>query len=213
MALLKASEPRKDQSYFLYRLSQEQLRRHVFPLGGLDKSEVRRIAAEAGLQAAERPDSQDFYSGDRNELVGLPDRPGSVVTTDGKKIASHNGFWHFTIGQRKGLGLPGGAPPYYVVAIDPCRNEVVVGSREDVVRREFRVADVRWSSVAPTETPLSCAVKIRSSGEPIEGATFEPDGAGGGTCRIPAGVSGVAPGQSAVFYGGDMVLCGGIIVR
>lgn len=211
MALLRAADGRKDQSYFLYRLSQEQLARQMFPLGGLSKREVRELAAKAGLAAAERPDSQDFYSGDRNELVGLPDRPGDVVTTDGRRIAGHNGFWHFTIGQRKGLGVPGGEPPYYVVRIDACRNEVVVGRREELVRTEFRVADVHWSSAAPTDKPIACGVKIRSTGEPMGGATFEPDGAGGGVCRRADGVVGVAPGQSAVFYDGEAVLCGGII--
>ena len=211
MALLRAADRRKDQSYFLYRLSQEQLRRQMFPLGELDKAEVRRIACEAGLPAAERPDSQDFYSGDTNELVGLPDREGAVVTTDGRIVARHSGYWKFTIGQRKGLGLPGGEPPYYVVAIDACRNEVVVGRKEEVVRNDFKVYDVRWVSTAPSPMPVACSVKIRSTGEPLDGATFEPDEAGGGTCRIPSGVSGVAPGQSAVFYGGDAVLFGGII--
>lgn len=211
MALLRAVDRRKDQSYFLYRLSQEQLARQMFPLGETSKQEVREIAANAGLAAAERPDSQDFYSGDRNELVGLPDRPGDVVTTDGRRVAGHNGFWHFTIGQRKGLGLPGGEPPYYVVRIDACRNEVVVGRREELVRTEFRVADVQWASAAPTDKPISCGVKIRSTGEPMGGATFEPDGPGGGVCRRAEGFVGVAPGQSAVFYDGDAVLCGGII--
>ena len=211
MALLRAVDRRKDQSYFLYRLSQEQLARQMFPLGETSKQEVREIAANAGLAAAERPDSQDFYSGDRNELVGLPDRPGDVVTTNGRRVAGHNGFWHFTIGQRKGLGLPGGEPPYYVVRIDACRNEVVVGRREELVRTEFRVADVQWASAAPTDKPISCGVKIRSTGEPMGGATFEPDGPGGGVCRRAEGFVGVAPGQSAVFYDGDAVLCGGII--
>ncbi len=211
MALLRAVDRRKDQSYFLYRLSQEQLARQMFPLGETSKQEVREIAANAGLAAAERPDSQDFYSGDRNELVGLQDRPGDVVTTDGRRVAGHNGFWHFTIGQRKGLGLPGGEPPYYVVRIDACRNEVVVGRREELVRTEFRVADVQWASAAPTDKPISCGVKIRSTGEPMGGATFEPDGPGGGVCRRAEGFVGVAPGQSAVFYDGDAVLCGGII--
>lgn len=211
MALLRAKDTRKDQSYFLYRLSQEQLRRQMFPLGDIDKNEVRRIASEAGLAAADRPDSQDFYSGDTNELVGLPDREGNVVTTGGKTIAKHNGFWHFTIGQRRGLGLPGGAPPYYVVAINACKNEVVVGSKDEVVKTEFRVMDIRWVSAAPTEKPFPCAVKIRSTGEPAGGATFEPYGDGGGICRISSGVSGVAPGQSAVFYLGDAVLCGGVM--
>jgi tRNA-specific 2-thiouridylase len=184
----------------------------MFPLGDIDKNEVRRIASEAGLAAADRPDSQDFYSGDTNELVGLPDREGNVVTTDGKTVAKHNGFWHFTIGQRRGLGLPGGAPPYYVVAINACRNEVVVGSKDEVVKTEFRVMGIRWVSAAPTAEAFECAVKIRSTGEQLGGATFEPDDAGGGICRISSGVSGVAPGQSAVFYSGNAVLCGGTIV-
>lgn len=212
MALLRAVDRHKDQSYFLYRLSQAQLAHQLFPLGGLRKREVREIAAEAGLSAAERPDSQDFYSGDRDELVGLPDRPGDIVTTDGRRVAGHSGFWRFTIGQRKGLGLPGGGPPYYVVRIDACRNEVVVGRRDELVRTEFRVADVQWASAAPTDAPFTCGVKIRSTGEPLEGATFEPDGSGGGVCRRQDGVVGVAPGQSAVFYDGDEVLCGGVIL-
>ena len=212
MALLRAAQARKDQSYFLYRLSQEQLARQMFPLGGLDKQEVRRIASEAGLAAADRADSQDFYSGDRAELVGMPDRPGDVVTTDGRRVAGHSGYWHFTIGQRRGLGLPGGEPPYYVVRIDAKKNEVVVGRREELLCREFRVADLHWSSLAPTAEPFECAVKIRSTGEPADGAVFEPDGSGGGICRCAEGLTGVAPGQSAVFYDGDAVLCGGVIV-
>ncbi|MBR2838052.1 MAG: tRNA 2-thiouridine(34) synthase MnmA [Kiritimatiellae bacterium] len=211
MALLRAADRRKDQSYFLYRLSQAQLARQLFPLGGLEKREVRELAAEAGLAAAERPDSQDFYSGDRNELVGMPDRPGDVVTTDGRRVAVHSGFWHFTIGQRKGLGLPGGEPPYYVVRVDACRNRVVVGRRDELVRTEFRVEDVRWASAAPTAEPFPCEAKIRSTGEPLGGVTFEPDGAGGGVCRRAEGFVGVAPGQSAVMYRGDEVLCGGVI--
>ena len=89
-ALLRAADVRKDQSYFLYRLSQAQLARQMFPLGGMEKSEVRRLATEAGLAAADRPDSQDFYSGDKDELIGAADRPGDVVTTDGRRVARHN---------------------------------------------------------------------------------------------------------------------------
>ncbi|MBQ3288131.1 MAG: tRNA 2-thiouridine(34) synthase MnmA [Kiritimatiellae bacterium] len=211
MALLRAVDLRKDQSYFLYRLSQEQLARQEFPLGDMEKREVRELAAAAGLEAADRPDSQDFYSGDRDELIGMADRPGDVVTTDGRRVARHNGFWHFTIGQRRGLGFAEGGVPYFVVRIDACRNEVVVGRRDELVRTEFRVADVRWASLAPTEEPFDCGVKIRSTGEPLYGATFEPDGSGGGVCRRAEGFVGVAPGQSAVMYRGDEVLCGGII--
>ncbi len=95
--------------------------------------------------------------------------------------------------------------------IDSKGNRVVVGRRDELLCREFRVVDVRWTSAAPAAGPFRCSVKIRSTGEPAAGAVFEPDGAGGGVCRRAEGLVGVAPGQSAVFYDGDVVLCGGII--
>ena len=130
LAVARASDESKDQSYFLWNLTQEQLGRVMFPLGGLPKSEVRRIAHEAGLVMADKPDSQDFYSGDANEIVGKEDAEGRIVTLDGKTLGKHNGFWHYTVGQRQGLGI-GGGTPYYVVRLDACRNEVVVGRREE----------------------------------------------------------------------------------
>ena len=226
-ALLRAKDTRKDQSYFLYRLSQSQLARQLFPLGELTKEEVRQIAADAGLAAADKPDSQDFYSGDRNELLGAPPREGNIVSTDGRVLKRHNGFWNYTIGQRKGLGIAA-REPLYVVRLDACRNEVVVGTKDELVRTEFRVTDMQWGMFAPRRVedaapyqregrsllrPYPCRVKIRSTGEPRGPATFEMDSSGEVICRMPSGLTGVTPGQSAVFYeaDGDAVLCGGVI--
>ena len=213
--LLRAKDARKDQSYFLYRLSQRQLARQLLPLGGLTKEEVRRIAAEAGLAAADKPDSQDFYSGDRNELLGEPPREGEIVGTDGRRLGRHTGFWNYTIGQRKGLGIAA-AEPLYVVRLDACRNEVVVGTKAELARKEFRVADLQWGALdglAPGHSAIPCRVKIRSTGEPRGPATVEADASGAVACKVPAGLEGVTPGQSAVFYeaDGDAVLCGGVI--
>ena len=217
-ALLRAKDARKDQSYFLYRLSQRQLARQLFPLGELTKEEVREIAAEAGLAMADKPDSQDFYSGDRNELLGAPPREGDIVSTDGRVLGHHQGFWNYTIGQRKGIGIAA-AEPLYVVRLDACRNEVVVGTRAELARTEFRVADPQWITLSLREgrsllRPYPCRVKIRSTGEPRGPATFEVDPSGDAlVCRMADGLTGVTPGQSAVFYeaDGDAVLCGGVI--
>ena len=221
MRLLRAADRARDQSYFLYRLSQAQLARQLFPLGGLPKAEVRRLAREHGLLAvADKPDSQDFYGGDRDELIGEPDRPGDIVDEAGRVLGRHSGFWKYTVGQRRGLALanPAGtaaSDPLYVVRVDPCANRVVVGPRPATVSRAFRVADCNWVSAAPPApgAELACAVKIRSVGEPVPGATLlaEPDGSL--RVSVPAGLAGVAPGQSAVFYDGDAVLGGGFIAR
>jgi len=208
LALLRGCDLRKDQSYFLCRLSQEQLARTLFPLGEMTKDAVRARARAAGLALADRPDSQDFYAGGKDELIGAPDRPGEIVDTTGRVLGRHNGFWHYTIGQRKGLGIGGAGDPWYVVALNACANRVVVGRRDEAMRTSFRVTEMNWVSIAPTSGPLACRVKIRSTGEPRGPAVLTD-----GVCEIPTGVQGVAPGQSAVFYDpeGERVLAGGII--
>ena len=206
-AAARAADSSKDQSYFLWNLSQAQLARAMFPLGELSKADVRGIAREAGLPMAEKPDSQDFYSGDANELVGREDAEGKIVSMDGKTLGTHHGFWHYTVGQRQGLGI-GGGTPYYVIRIDPCRNEVVVGRREEAVRNEFEIMDINWQGASPTDNPIEGFIKIRSSGAPHGPVTLER-----GIVRAPGGLFGVAPGQSAVIYSADgAILCGGIIV-
>ena len=207
MKLLRAADRSKDQSYFLYRLSQEQLARQIFPLGGMTKPEVRAFARERGLAAAEKPDSQDFYSGETAELIGAEDRPGDIVDLSGRTLGRHNGYWHFTPGQRKGLGI-GGGTPYYVVDVDACRNRVIVGSAKDAVRTSLGFDDANWVSIAPPAGEIPVRVKVRSGGEPRGPAFLKGD-----ECRFPEGISGVAPGQSAVFYAADSdeLLCGGVI--
>lgn len=205
-AVACAVDSSKDQSYFLWGLSQEQLARAMFPLGELAKSEVRRLAAEAGLPMAEKPDSQDFYSGDCSELLGEADRDGEIVATNGKVLGIHHGYWRYTVGQRKGLGI-GGGTPYYVLKVDGKNNRIVVGTREEAVRTEFQVQTSNWMAAEPTEEKIEGLVKIRSNGSPVGPATLE-----NGIVRVPGGIFGVAPGQSAVMYStSGVILCGGVI--
>lgn len=205
--LLRAVDEAKDQSYFLYRLSQEQLKRHIFPLGDLTKIEARNIAREYNLIAADRPDSQDFYSGDTAELIGEGERIGDIINLDGKKVGSHTGFWKYTIGQRKGLGIGGAGEPYYVVDIDAANNRVIVGRINDAVKPSLKLTDINWVSIAPTDDEIPCRVKVRSASRLVD-AVYRK-----GECFFEKGVFGVAPGQSAVVYSAtsEELLLGGII--
>ena len=207
LAVSRAADTKKDQSYFLYRLSQEQLAGILFPLGELTKTEVRQIAANRGLSVANRMDSQDFYSGDRDELLGAVEREGEIVDLAGKVLGHHNGFWHFTVGQRKGIGVYG-PEPHYVIRLDACHNRVVVGNRDEAFVKSFAVKDMKWMALEEGAGPVTCRVKIRSTGDPVGPVTLDGD-----ICHAPGdGLFGVAPGQSAVFYGdGNEILCGGVI--
>lgn len=187
--LLRAVDRPKDQSYFLYRVDPEILAKTIFPLGEMTKTEVREFARSHGLVVADKGDSQDFCGGDVKRFVDTTPREGAIVTIDGKVIGRHQGFWNYTVGMRKGLGI-GGGTPYYVVRINADRNEVVVGFKEASIAHELKLRDVVG------EVDLSRPVKVRSAGEP----------------RLLAdGISGVAPGQSAVFYDGDKIIGGGVI--
>lgn len=207
LAVRRAVDTKKDQSYFLYRLSQEQLAETLFPLGELTKTEVRQIAAARGLAAADKLDSQDFYSGDKSELIGAEGREGDIVNLSGRVLGRHNGFWHYTVGQRKGIGVFG-PEPHYVIRLDACHNRVVVGNRQEAFSSTFAVAGMKWMGCAEQTAPFTCRVKIRSTGEPLGPVTFE-----NGVCRAEGdGLFGVAPGQSAVFYDDeDRIIGGGII--
>ena len=194
-AVRRAADEKKDQSYFLYRLSQEQLAGVLFPLGELTKGEVRQIAAAHGLAAADKADSQDCYSGEKDELIGAPPKTGEIVDLAGRVLGTHAGYWNFTVGQRKGLGAFG-PDPLYVVRLDACRNRVVVGRRAEAFVKAFTVADLHWMAQAPTGAPLAARVKVRSTGDPLGPVVCEK-----GVCRVEGeGLFGVAPGQSAVFY-------------
>ena len=203
VALRRGVDRGKDQSYFLYRVKPEVLARTEFPLGGMTKEAVREKAREFGLEVANKGDSQDFCGGDPMAVVGAAPREGDIVDVNGKVLGRHQGFWNYTIGKRKGLGI-GGGTPYYVVGLDAARNAVIVGFREATVVRRFAIADVVRLADGWTG-PLT--VKVRSAGEPKGPVVWD----GGAEVTCPDGLSGVAPGQSAVFFDGDVVVGGGIV--
>jgi tRNA-uridine 2-sulfurtransferase len=212
---LLAAPHAKDQSYFLYGLGQEALADVLFPVGALPKEEVRRLAARFGLPVADKPDSQEICfvtRGDAADFVALRApgrlRGGEVVSTGGEVLARHGGVHHFTVGQRRGLGL-GGGPARYVVGIDAEAGRVVVGSAVDASRARFRVEEARWVAGAPPGGPLSVRVKVRHR-HGGEAGTVTPRG-DGADVALAAPVRGVAPGQAAVFYAGDEVVGGGRI--
>ena len=179
-AVQRALDPAKDQSYFLYRLLQNQLSRVMFPLGGLLKTEVRKIDVSLGFHAPDQSESQDFYSGSYSDLLGVSPESGEITDSSGKVLGRHDGFWNFTVGQRKGIGIA--APePLYVISIDPDRNRVVVGPKAETESRSVVADNVLWSG-AEGEHELfgrTLYAKIRSVGRPSECVlgliSFQPD--------------------------------------
>jgi tRNA-specific 2-thiouridylase len=214
--LLRGVDGNKDQSYFLFGLSQDQLARAVFPVGHLNKDEVRRIAAEKGLPTADKPESQEIcfvpdgdYAGFVERQAGAGDRSGPIVDRDGNAVGRHEGVHRYTVGQRKGLG-GGGARPRYVLAVIPASRTVVVGDDEDLGRDRFRVGSVNWLSIAEPAGPIRCAVQIRHRNAPAP-ATVTPIAGGQVDVLFDAPQRAVTPGQAAVFYDGDVCLGGGWI--
>jgi len=211
----------KDQTYFLFGLTQEQLSRTIFPLGGMTKPEVRELARAHGLAIAEKPDSQeicfvpggdykrflDAYLAEQGE--SLPDTSGELVTSDGRVIGEHEGIHNFTVGQRKGLGVATGSP-LYVIQIKGGAGQVVVGGSEELYSKTLRAKRVNLISVAGIKEPMRVAVKIRHRHEPAA-ATLERSGEGEVVVTFDEAQRAVTPGQAAVFYDGDEVVGGGWI--
>ncbi len=210
--LFRGLDEGKDQSYFLCRLSQQQLSRQLFPLGGYHKHEVRELARQFGLAVSDKHDSQDFYSGDTAELINEPDRPGDIVDDEtGKVLGRHTGYWKYTIGQRRGLGVAS-TTPLYVVGLDPCRNQVRLGKAEAVCHHHLTADNFNWVSIEAPTAPIECLVKVRSVQKPAP-CILTPQENGRYAATFPGGISGVAPGQAAVFYRDDMLLGGGTILN
>ncbi len=222
--LLKGVDPKKDQSYFLYTLNQEQLARTLFPIGHLQKSEVRALAKKFGLPNAEKKDSQGIcFIGHVNVKEFLkqriPERVGEIVDPSGRVIGQHHGAWYYTIGQRHGLGL-GGGEPYYVNSKDVVSNTLVVsplnirGDKGGLYSSKATLRDVHWISKQP-KFPLSCTAKIRYQ-QPDQLCTLFPplegEGKGGVKIEFNNPQFAIASGQAVVFYDDETVLGGGTIV-
>lgn len=216
--LLRARDDSKDQSYFLWGLTQEQLSRSEFPLGEFTKEEVRALARRVNLPVAEKPDSMelcfvpngnyvqfiDSYSRERG--TPLNDSEGEIVNEDGEVIGRHNGVHNFTIGQRKGLGFAAGKP-LYVLSIDPQKNRVVVGGDEALRKQIFEVEDTNWVSTARPPEAFRATVKIRHKHEPAP-ASVAPIDDTRARITFDSPQRAITPGQAAVFYHGDRVLAG-----
>lgn len=198
-ALKKAVDEKKDQSYFLYRLTQEQLSRTLFPLGSYTKEQVRQMARERGLTVADKVDSQDFYGGDYTDLLEQAPQYGEIVHTSGQVLGSHQGFWHYTIGQRKGLGVAY-SEPLFVVDIDAQNNRVIVGNVNETFTNECFVMDCNWMALkqAP-QVPLRVMAKYRSAGFSVPAVIMSVEG--GVNVKFDSPQKSVTRGQSVVFYG------------
>ncbi|MDJ1175828.1 tRNA 2-thiouridine(34) synthase MnmA [Roseofilum capinflatum] len=215
--LLKAIDLQKDQSYFLYDLSQEILASTLFPLGETPKTETRRLAAEFNLTTAEKPESQDLClveaHGSMQSFLDqyINQKTGDIVDQGGKVLGHHQGIHHYTIGQRRGLGVAY-SEPLYVVDLDPVMNRVIVGTRESAADPECTVSRVNWVSIAPPDSPIRAEVRIRYRSQPVP-VTVVPLPENRVHLRFDEPQFGVTPGQGAVWYEGDRLLGGGIIER
>jgi tRNA-specific 2-thiouridylase len=215
--LLRGADARKDQSYFLFRLSAEQLRHTRFPIGELDKSEVRARARALGLGTAEKPESQEIcfvpdgdYARVVEEIRPGAARAGEIVdAASGRVLGGHGGVHRFTVGQRRGLGA-GGSEPRYVVGLDAARGRVLVGGEGALGARGARLAGVCWTSAAAPATPFRAQVQVRYKHTPVE-AQITPGADGTARVDFAEPVRAVAPGQAGVIYQGDELLGGGWI--
>ena len=206
--LKRGIAPRKDQSYFLYRLKQEQLSQIILPLGGYTKEEIRQIAKDNGLNVAEKPDSQDFYDGDYNELLGIEEKEGNFVDTNGKILGTHKGFWNYTIGQRKGIGISS-TEPLYVLELRKATNEVVIGPADKTFKKSLKAINLNWIATDTLKDTIKAQAKIRSTQQPVP-VTVIPEEK---SVRVVFDElqKSIAIGQSVVLYDNDIVLGGGVI--
>ncbi|NJL65465.1 MAG: tRNA 2-thiouridine(34) synthase MnmA [Methylacidiphilales bacterium] len=213
--LMRAFDRNKDQTYFLYDLAQDILAAVVFPLGELQKTDTRRIAAEKELETADKPESQDLCLVESNGSMRafldkyLAPKEGEIVDVDGKVLGKHDGIHHYTIGQRKGLGIAA-AEPLYVISIDAANNRVVVGDRTKATKAECTVNRVNWVSIAEPSSPIRAEVQVRyrTKAVPVTVVPLENS-----RVRIVFDEPqfSITPGQAAVWYDGEKVLGGGII--
>jgi tRNA-specific 2-thiouridylase len=215
--LLKGMDPKKDQSYFLHRLRQHQLSRILMPLGEHTKENVYKMAKELGISGVHGAESQDVcflkeqdLSSFMSQYSEADNSNGFIVTLDGKVLGNHHGIQAYTVGQRKGLGIPD-ATPYYVAALDPVKNEVVVGKKEDLWKKQLTVNEVNWIAGKEPELPGDFLTKIRYRHDGSTARVGLPD-KDIYTVRFNEPQLAVTPGQFAVFYNDTEVIGGGAIL-
>jgi len=223
--LLRGLDRHKDQSYFLYDLPQEVLERLVFPLGEMDKSDTRAEAEALGLRTAHKPESMDLCLADHHGSMRafldayLPARTGEIVLADGTVLGEHDGIEHFTIGQRRGLGIAW-SEPLHVIGLESAANRVVVAPRREASRRDCVVGAVNWVSIDPPDTALPVQVQLRYRSDavqalltPVDCEDSDRQASRPHRCRLvfEEDQFSITPGQAAVFYEGDKLLGGGLI--
>ena len=216
--LHRAADGSRDQSYFLFATTRDQLDFLRFPLGDMPKSETRAHAERFGLAVADKPDSQDICfvpDGNYAEVVkkmrpGAAE-PGDIVDLDGAVLGRHEGILHYTVGQRRGLGI-GGGEALYVVRLDPLNRRVIVGPKGSLMETEVSVRGLNWLGAPLDDKPREVTVKLRSMHQAVP-ASIRSDGDGGALVTLFAAQAGVAPGQACVAYDGDRVLGGGWISK
>jgi tRNA-uridine 2-sulfurtransferase len=222
--LYRGRNLQKDQSYFLWELTQDQLARSLFPLGEMSKPEVREIAREQNLAVAEKKESQEICFVPDGDYAGFIDRyltaesatdripgGGELLDSAGRVVGQHQGIHRFTVGQRRGIGISA-ERPLYVLSIDAAQNQVVVGSADELLRTEFTAARVNWIAVENPSAPVRAEVRVRYRHE-AAAATIVPQANGRACVKFDEPQRAITPGQATVFYCQDEVLGGGWIVR
>lgn len=214
--LTKGRDRAKDQTYFLASLTREQLRSTLFPLTDLVKDDARDLAQKHGLITARKRDSQDICfvpDGDHGRFIdeAAGGASGEFVDTHGHVLGRHKGIWHYTIGQRRGLGIGGLETPLYVVALEAANNRVVLGPESMLFATSLKAGDLNWYRVPDAGAPISVEAKIRAAHKPAQ-ATVTAARNGTAAVRFDAPVRAVSPGQAVVFYEGDLVIGSGTIL-
>jgi len=209
--LKRGVDKAKDQSYFLYRLKQSQLEKIIFPLGGMKKEEVKDLARKNGFEKyAEKEESQNFIECDTYFTLLPPGEPGQIVDYKGNVLGKHEDITHYTVGQRRNLKIGGLKEPYYVLRINAKRNTVIVGPKEFAFSKEVKVGDINWIVPPEKQTSKTIKAKIRY-GMPLMRCAFVSKSRSSAMLEFSEPQFAVTPGQSAVFYDGDIVLGGGVI--
>jgi tRNA-specific 2-thiouridylase len=216
--LKKGRDPKKDQSYFLFSLRQDQLKRAMFPLGEHTKADTREVARHCGLRTADKEESMEIcfvpdndYGGFLKQAGLVEPHAGEIVDTEGHKIGTHSGIEFYTVGQRRGLGLSS-AKPLYVVGLDPEANRVIVGEESELASTEFEILNANWIAFEEPPASFECVARVRYN-HPGQSATVTPTSPTTAKVRLHQAARAVTPGQACVLYDGDVVLGGGWIRR